>query len=91
MTVQLIWLLGLVKKKRFVFVDDLNKNKITSFFLFYFCTCRKRVIRVNSTEDDVNLVHREHGIGKQTKSIQVLFNSLSLHQASNFVLFVKPH
>lgn len=37
-------------------------------FSFY----RKRVInRVNSTEDDVHLVHSEKGIGKQTKSVQV--------------------
>lgn len=39
---------------------------ILSFFPF---PCRKR-FRVNS-EDDVNLVHREQPIGKQTKSVQV--------------------
>jgi hypothetical protein len=37
--------------------------------IFLFFSCRKR-FRVNS-EDDVNLVHREHPIGKQTKSVQV--------------------
>lgn len=42
---------------------------ICKFFLFLLSHCRKR-FRVNS-EDDVNLVHREHPIGKQTKSVQV--------------------
>ncbi|XP_039438320.1 cadherin-86C isoform X4 [Culex pipiens pallens] len=36
-----------------------------------YAATRKRVIRVNSIEDDVHLVHREQGIGKQSKSVQV--------------------
>lgn len=44
--------------------------KILFFFYFFYVNCRKR-FRVNS-EDDVNLVHREQAIGKQTKSVQVL-------------------
>ncbi|XP_058826724.1 cadherin-86C-like isoform X2 [Topomyia yanbarensis] len=36
-----------------------------------YAATRKRVIRVNSIEDDVHLVHREQVIGKQSKSVQV--------------------
>jgi hypothetical protein len=50
------------KKIKRIFSDCMS-------FLYYIC--RKRVIRVNSTEDDVHLVHREMGIGTQTKSVQV--------------------
>ncbi|XP_049545284.1 cadherin-86C isoform X3 [Anopheles darlingi] len=32
---------------------------------------RKRILRVNNIEDDVHLVHRKQGIGKQSKSVQV--------------------
>uniref|UniRef100_A0A182Y535 Cadherin domain-containing protein n=1 Tax=Anopheles stephensi TaxID=30069 RepID=A0A182Y535_ANOST len=34
-------------------------------------TNRKRILRVNNIEDDVHLVHRKQGIGKQSKSVQV--------------------
>ncbi|XP_055642619.1 cadherin-86C isoform X2 [Toxorhynchites rutilus septentrionalis] len=36
-----------------------------------YAATRKRVIRINSIEDDVHLVHREQTIGKQSKSVQV--------------------
>ncbi|XP_055601879.1 cadherin-86C isoform X2 [Uranotaenia lowii] len=36
-----------------------------------YAATRKRVVRINSIEDDVHLVHREQGIGKQSKSVQV--------------------
>jgi hypothetical protein len=50
----------------------IQKKKSFCYFLYFFSSiCRKR-FRVNS-EDDVNLVHREHPIGKQTKSVQVHF------------------
>lgn len=53
--------------------DNYRTNKNPHVILFFFCVCRKRVIRVqNSSEDDVNLVNRELTIGKQTKSVQVL-------------------
>lgn len=47
--------------------------------------CRKRVNRVNSTEDDVHLVHRELGVDKQTKSVQVDFLLIQ------FIHFYKVH
>ncbi|XP_053664398.1 cadherin-86C [Anopheles marshallii] len=34
-------------------------------------TNRKRILRVNNIEDDVHLVHRKQGLGKQSKSVQV--------------------
>lgn len=63
------------------FANLLNKTKIVSInqllqVILISFSYRKRVIRVNSTEDDVHLVHRELGVGKQTKSVQVALHHL---------------
>lgn len=60
---------------------------IIDIFIYFFSNCnkllgiesqlinsRKRVIRVNSTEDDVHLVVREKAIGRENKSTQNIQN-----------------
>lgn len=49
----------------------------------YFYICRKRIIRISSGEDDVNLVHREQTLGKESKSVQVGPKTLNLTSKIN--------